>query len=192
MGFYELKGMRLPSIPWKEYTGKEEFSVDLLWTIRSAVFSGDDLNLPRLVGAKSNEAKIFADKLLKELGDKGIVIYYPYFLASKSGTLNVYSDEIIIESVKEDLWNLVTYMDREVTIRIKDKQEEVNGNGQFLLSEEKLELLKHVNEIRRLFRDDMIEGKGALLEWSFARNCDIKKEPVGEEYLVFYEARTVI
>lgn len=191
MGFYELKSMSLPSIPWREYTGKEIFSNNFLWTIRSAVFSGDDLNLPRLVGVCGDEAKRFADKILKEIGDKGIVIFYPYFLANKSGTLNVYADEIVIESVRDDLWNLVTYMDREVTFRIKNNQEIIDGNNEFLLEAEKLELLKYVNEVKRLFRDDILEGKGALLEWSFAQNCNIKKEPVGEEYLVFYEARTI-
>ena len=50
MGFYELKNMQLPSIPWAEYTGNEPFSEQLLWTVRSAVFHGDDLNLPRIVG----------------------------------------------------------------------------------------------------------------------------------------------
>ena len=30
MGFYELKNMQLPSIPWAEYTGNEPFSEQLL------------------------------------------------------------------------------------------------------------------------------------------------------------------
>lgn len=191
MGFYELKNMRLPSIPWREYTGNEFMDGNYLWTIRSAVFAGDDLNLPRLVGADSSTAKEFADRLSHELGNKGIVIYYPYFLANKSGTLNIYADEIVIEAVNKDLWNLVTYMDREVTIRIKGDVELIDGNDHFLSTSEKKELLRHVNEIRRLFRDDMLEGRGVLLEWSFAQNCDANKEPAGDEYLIFYEARTV-
>jgi len=191
MGFYELKNMCLPSIPWEEYSGKEELSTDFLWTIRSAIFQGDDLNLPRLVGGNCDEAKSFADKLLDNIRDKGIVIYYPYFLANKSGTLNIYKDEIIIEAVKADLWNLVTNMDREVTIRVKNNGEKINGNKNFLLKDEKQQILKHVNEVRHLFRDDMIEGKGVLLEWSFAQKCNTNKEPVGEEYLIFYEVRTI-
>ena len=39
--------------------------------------------------------------------------------------------------------------------------------------------------------DDLLEGKSALLEWSFAVSCDVNKNPAGDEYLVFYEARTV-
>lgn len=61
-------------------------------------------------------SKKFADQLLKEMNNNGIVIYYPYFIANKSGTLEVRSDKVIIEAVKDDLWNLVTYSEREVTI----------------------------------------------------------------------------
>ena len=112
MGFLELKEMMLPSIPWKQYTGNEELSDDFLWTIRSAVYRGDDLNLPRSVGKDADESKKFADDLLRKINDNGMVIYYPYFVAKKSGTLEVRRDCVVIEAVKDDLWNLVTYSDR--------------------------------------------------------------------------------
>lgn len=192
MGFLELKEMRLPAIPWRQYTGNEELNSNVLWTIRSAVYRGDDLNLPRSVGKTAEESKIFADQLLKKLNDKGIVIYYPYFVAKKSGTLEVRSDCLVIEAVKEDLWNLVTFSDREVTYIFRDDHEtECMGNREFLAENEKKQLLKHVPEIKKLFKDDLLQGKSALLEWSYALDCDVQRKPVGDEYLVFYEARTV-
>lgn len=192
MGFLELKEMRLPSVPWRQYTGNERFSDHFLWTVRSAVYRGDDLNLPRAVGKSAAEAKEFADKLLSRIRDTGIVVFYPYFIAKKSGTLEVRRNSVIIEAVKEDLWNLVTYSDREVTIIIPEDGERVyNGNKEFLNDRELNELLKYIPEIRKLFRDDLLEGKSALLEWSYAVACNEKKEPVNEKYLVFYEARTV-
>lgn len=75
MGFLELQNMNLPSVPWKEYKGNEELQEDLLWTVRSAVFRGNDLNLPRLVGADAIEAKEFADGLLQQMKDKGMVLF---------------------------------------------------------------------------------------------------------------------
>ena len=191
MGFYELSEMDIPSIPWKEYTGKETFDSNYLWTIRSAVFRGSDLNLPRLVGATAQEAKTFADALYSKLKDKGIVIYYPYFLANKSGTLNVFLDRIVIEAVEKDLWNLVTYEDREVTIDIKKDEINVSGNGDFLSQKELDRILANVPAVKKSFRDFFFDGESVLLEWSLAQNSDLKKNPVGEEYLVFYEARTV-
>ena len=83
MGFLELKEMCLPVIPWKQYTGQEELDDEYLWTIRSAIYRGNDLNLPRLVGENAEKAKKFADQLFLKMKEKGIVIYYPYFIAKK-------------------------------------------------------------------------------------------------------------
>ena len=191
MGFFELQNMDLPSIPWREYTGREKLQEDILWTIRSAVFKGDDLNLPRLVGANSKEAKDFANQLLLRLSGNGIVIFYPYFTANKSGTLEVKQNGLIIEAVKDDLWNMVTLSERDVTIRYEQDQEIIDGNKNFLQEAEKEKLISNVREIKKSFRGDLLEGKSVLLEWSFAQNCDLNKNPIGKEYLVFYEARTV-
>ena len=192
MGFLELKEMKLPSVPWKQYTGKENFEDRYLWTVRSAVYRGNDLNLPRSIGESSKVSKKFADQLLKEMNNNGIVIYYPYFIANKSGTLEVWSDKVIIEAVKDDLWNLVTYSEREVTIITDiDGNKSIIGNANFISNEELDSLSKHIPEIRKLFRNDLLQGKAALLEWSFAQSCNASKEPIGEKYLVFYEARTV-
>ena len=192
MGFLELKEMKLPSVPWKQYTGKENFEDRYLWTVRSAVYRGNDLNLPRSIGESSKVSKKFADQLLKEMNNNGLVIYYPYFIANKSGTLEVRSDKVIIEAVKDDLWNLVTYSEREVTIITDiDGNKSIIGNANFISNEELDSLSKHIPEIRKLFRNDLLQGKAALLEWSFAQSCNASKEPIGEKYLVFYEARTV-
>lgn len=159
----------------------------------AAIYRGNDLNLPRLVGENAEKAKKFADQLFLKMKEKGIVIYYPYFIAKKSGTLEVKQSQVIIEAVREDLWNMVTYSEREVTI-IKDEllnTTESMGNDSFLTQEEQNGLYKYVSEIRKIFRDDLLEGHSALLEWSYAQSCNKDREPVGEEYLVFYEARTI-
>lgn len=191
MGFLELREMSLPSVPWKRYTGTEALSDDLLWTIRSAVYKGDDLNLPRLIGENADNAKCFADKLLAQMGEKGMVIYYPYFVAEKSGTLCVEADKIVIEAVEKDLWNLVTYADRNVTLIFTKDNMEAIGDKEFLSHDEIWELKRHIPEIKKIFRYDLIEGKNILLEWSFAYSCDKNKQQTGDEKLVFYEARTI-
>lgn len=120
------------------------------------------------------------------------MIYYPYFIAKKSGTLEVRNSSVVIEAVKEDLWNLVTYSDREVTVICRNGSEkEFVGNREFLTESEQEEILKYVPEIKKLFRDDLLEGRAALLEWSYAVSCDRDKNLASEDYLVFYEARTV-
>lgn len=191
MGFYELKSLEIPTIQWEEYNDNSNLQQGILWTIRSAVFKGDDLSLPRKVGVEASEAKSFASATKQLLGDNGMVIYYPYFIAEKSGTLNVFSDKIVIEAVKEDLWNLVTYSDRDVTIQIAGEETIYDGNPEFILSDELEEILKQIPKIKRAFRGDLLQGESILLEWSFAYNCDLNKQKIGQKYLVFYEARTV-
>ncbi len=193
MGFYELKNSLLPSIPWEIYTPEIQLDENLLWTIRSAVNKGDDLNLPRLVGKTAEEAKEFADKLYKEIKDKGIVIYYPYFQALKSGTLNIFQDKIVIEAVKEDLWNLVTYNQLETSLTFDNEFNltEIFKNQDFLSNDEICCLLKHVNKIKQMFRNDLLIGQSVLLEWSFASNNIVNSNKLEDWYLVFYEIRTI-
>lgn len=193
MGFYELKESSLPTIPWQLYTPSVQLDNTKLWTIRSAVNRGDDLNLPRLVGKNAVEAKQFADNLYEKLRDKGIVIYYPYFIAHKSGTLNVFYDKTIVEAVKKDLWNLVTLQDVDVSIKFDSEMNitDIHGNVNFFEVKEINELLSNVKKIRHMFREDLLEGKSILLEWSYASNCNTNNEVVDEQYLVFYEARSI-
>ena len=191
MGFYELADMDIPSIPWKEYKGTEKLDPEYLWSIRSAVFQGDDLNLPRKIGIPAKEAVEFADNLLSKIHNEGLVIYYPYFLAKKSGTLNIDNSCVVIEAVNGDLWNLVTYSERDVTILITEKETVFDGDQNFLSVNEINSILSNIPQIKRTFRDDILEGKSVLLEWSFAQKSDLSKKPLGEEYLVFYEMRTL-
>lgn len=191
MGFYELKELGLPAIRWKEFKKATSLDKQNLWTIRSAVQRGNDVNLPRMVGERAEIAEEFANELYEKIKDNGMVIYYPYFVAEKSGTLNIYNDKIIIEAVKEDLWNLVSYSDCEVTIIIQEDQIDFRGNKYFINQDELAELRSYANRIRGVFRQDLAEGKSILLEWSYAYDSDIEKKRRGKNYLIFFEIRTV-
>lgn len=191
LGFYELRESALPAIQWREYSDETILDNKKLWTIRSAVYRGSDLNLPRKVGCSSTEGMKFALDLKRKMGDGGIVIYYPYFIAIKSGTLNVYQDRIVIEGVKEDLWNLVTYSNRDVTIIFNDGKINIDGDEFFFSKNEINELLGYVPKIRHMFREYLLEGKSVLIEWSYAHDCDLEKKEIGDPYLVFYEVRTI-
>lgn len=191
LGFFELKDSMLPTIPWRVFDKDVKLDSNMLWTIRTAVHRGDDLNLPRCVGVSEKEAYDFALSTSKKYGENGMVIYYPYFIAEKSGTLNVFSNKVVIEAVKDDLWNLVTHSKCDLTFISTEDNKEYIGDKNFLTDEEIAEITSYVREVKRMFRDDLMEGKSILLEWSYAYNCNNKKNKVGDRYLVFYEARTV-
>lgn len=190
-GFYALNDLRLPTVPWKQYKKETVLDDSILWTIRSAVVRGDDLNLPRKIGVTASEADSFAKMLLNRLGDNDLIIYYPFFIALKSGVMDISNNRIVIEAVAEDLWNLVTYNEKNVTIIITDNDSSYVGDKEFLTETELNELLKFGSVIKRTFRDEIYSGQSVLLEWSYSMKSDLNKQPIGEKSLVFYEVRTV-
>lgn len=191
MGFYELKDNGLPSVEWRRYDKKVELDDNILWTIRCAVEKGDDLNLPRLIGATAEEAKGFANALLNKLSIYDLIIYYPYFIAEKSGVLEIALDKIVIEAVYEDLWNLVTDNNKDVTMLITNNKKSIIGKEDFFSEDEISKLLSYVNMLKNRYRDYLLEGKSIFLEWSFSYKSTVDQQKIGDKTLVFYEIRTV-
>lgn len=191
LGFYELKSLNIPTVQWKQFTPESKLDDNLLWTLRVAVEKGNDLNLPRAVGIPARDAFEKGMQLLTQYEGIGIVLFYPYFIADKSGVLDISNHRIVIEAVEYDLWNLVTYGRKNVTIVLSEAGTEFTGDRDFL-SENEMEALKdNIKVIKGRYRDMLNEGKSVLAEWSFAFNTDNGKKPIGEKYLVFYELRTV-
>jgi hypothetical protein len=192
MGFFELRTLDIPAVEWHEFKHDTCLDDGLLWTVRVAVENSFDIHLPRLVGATSEEALKFGKEQLEKYGHGGIVIYYPYFIAEKSGTLQVSRGKTVIEAIKGDLWNLVTYgHSADVTIILENNNIEYYGLREFLFKDTLQELIRYAAIIRSSFRDEMSEGKSILAEWSVAHNTDIHRKPIGNRYLVFFEVRSV-
>lgn len=189
LGFYELPKTGLPCIHWQKFNSNMKLDPNLLWTVRTAILTGDDLSLPRKVGVSSGEAYEFAKLQLDRLQDRGLVVVYPYFIADKSGTLEIRMDRIIIEAVYKDLWNFVSENDKDITIIITDKEKYLDGKGDFFKPEELEELIKQATKVKGKFRDSLIQGNSILLEWSFAFNTNKNGIKLGQKYLVFYEIR---
>lgn len=191
LGLFDLKDSGLPTIPWKEYEERSVLDENILWSVRTAVHRGNDLNLPRFIGVTADEAVSFAKNTKNKYRENGMIIYYPYFIAEKSGNINIFQNKVIIEAVKEDLWNLVTNFDRDVTIEVSADNIHYDGNKTFISENELNELLLNARKAKKMFREELLEGKSAMLEWSFAYMSDLEKKRHGEKYLVFYEARTI-
>lgn len=213
MGFYELKGINIPSVPWQLFTEETELDPGLLWTVRTAVECGSDTSLQRAVGVTAREAEAKGRQFLKDYAGYGIVIYYPYFIAEKSGVIDISGDKTIIEAVDRDLWNLVSDGLKEVTIIAQKDASAISkyepaerssvqmpsgspgicfiGNREFLTDDELSELLGFASVIRGRFREEISEGRSVIAEWSYAYNTDIRHEPAGSRYLVFYELRSL-
>lgn len=192
-GFYELDKMKIPSIPWRPFTGKENLDPKLLWTVRVAVQTGKDFNLPRVIGVSAEEAQAKGKEFLASFSEEDLVVYYPYFLAIKSGMIDIQENRTIIEAVDKDLWNLTTRGHKDVTIIVNHRNDDfsVYGNGNFLEKAEVDELLKYAAQIRSIHREAIFANSSVLVEWCYAVNTNIRREVVGDKYLVFMECRTV-
>jgi hypothetical protein len=194
MGFFELREISIPTVQWKLFNESTKLEDNMLWTVRVAIENGNDLNLPRAVGVASDEAMRKGKEFLSSYSGKGMVVYYPYFIANKSGVIEVTSLNTVVEAVKDDLWNLVTYGKRNITVVIPangDDEYSFSGERDFLSKDEMKDLIRYGMIIRRRFREDIIDGKSIFAEWSYAFNTDVTKEPIGQRYLVFYELRSV-
>lgn len=190
-GFYALEKSNLPSVPWRKYYDSVKFDKNILWTVRSAIKQGNDLNLPRKVGVTSDVAEKFAKELNCKLGPNDLIIYYPYFIAIKSGVLDISKRRIVIEAVKDDLWNLVTNNRKDVTIIFEDDDIRFIGDANFLKQDELIKIIDCCPMIKRQFYSDITDGKSVMLEWSFACKSNLDKQPIGDVDLIFYEIRTV-
>lgn len=192
-GFYQLQSLGIPVVPWRQFTDQENLDSSMLWTIRVAVGQGDDMNLPRAVGVTAETAMEVGRLLLNRYGDTGLVVYYPYFIALKSGTLEIAAEATIIEAVKDDLWNLTTDGSRDVTVVVDRHTGHITfyGKSDFLKSNEIEQLVACARKVRTRLKDYIYVHSSVLLEWSYAVNTDVQHRPIGEVYLVFYECRTI-
>jgi hypothetical protein len=190
-GFFELQTLPLPAIPWKRFTGSEIFAEDSLWTVRSAVVKGADFNLPRKVGVPANEARTFAEELLHRLSSDDYVLFYPFFIAEKSGTLTVSAERTVIEAVQGDLWNLLTYNRPDITVIQEKTGTRIYGNSSFLTAAELAEIGSYADFLRRRYGTGILIRESLILEWSFAREAGSDGRPKGPVKLQFIEMRSV-
>lgn len=190
-GLYELKKLAIPTIDWKCYESGTQLDDKYLWTIRTATYGGNDLNLPRMFGENAEKSQRFAEEILRKMGDKGVVIYYPYLIAEKSGNLQIGSSRVLVEAVKGDLSNLLNGNRVDVTYIWDKNTSQVWGNEYFLEKSEQENVLSYVEYLRRNYYDSLLLGLELQLEFSFAYNCSRKGEKEGKRKLVFFEIRTV-
>ena len=190
-GLYELKNLKIPSIDWHIYSHDTVLDNNHLWTIRTAIYNGLDLSLPRSFGKDAHTSKLFADKLLDQIKDKGIVIYYPYLIAEKSGNLQFNKDRIIIEAVEGDLSNLLNGSRVDVTYIWNAEVKEITGDKDFLSINDQIRLLSYVDYLKRRYSEYMILGYEIQLEFSFAFDSSLYGDKVGNRKLIFFEIITL-
>jgi len=192
-GFYVLKSMGIPTVPWRRFTGQEALDANLLWTVRVAVQNGNDVNLPRAIGVAAEEAVLIGKEYINEFLPDDLIIFYPYFIALKSGIIDLQESKTIIEAVDKDLWNLTTFGRADETIIIDHLSGTISifGDALFLTDDEITELRNYARKIKAVNRDYIFAESSVMVEWSYAVNTNVKREIIGGRYLVFTECKVV-
>lgn len=190
-GLYELQKLNIPAINWKRFTDTTKLDNQRLWTIRTAVYEGNDLDLPKLFGADAQTAEKYGKQMSKMIEDKGIVIYYPYLIAEKSGNIQISDESIIIEAIKGDLLPLLRGKSVNVTYIYSKIETKVFGDNNFLSENEINKLLFYAKYLCQVYRYLLLEKSCLQLEFSFASDCDLNNKAIGDPDLVFFEIRTV-
>lgn len=192
-GFFELDRIGIPSVPWKPFTGNELLDSNLLWTVRVAVSKGNDFNLPRAVGVTAEQAMIKGREFMSYFTEDDLVIYYPFFIAIKSGIILINENYSVIEAVEKDLWNLATDGKRDITVILERDSGLTSKHGKtdFLSNSELEELFINERKIRAHSRRYLIGNSSAMVEWSYAVNTNVNGNLIGSKYLIFYEYRIV-
>ena len=190
-GMYELRKLNIPSVDWKLFQEDTVLSENRLWTIRTAVFQGADLHLPRLFGQNARDSMEFARKCLNEMNGRGIVIYYPYLHAVKSGVIQFGLSNTCLEVVSGDIKNLLDGGDPEASYYRKNTGWISERNADLYNREELEELFRYAEYCRRYFRNVLLESREIQMEFSYAYDVDTDHRKAGETRLVFFEVRGV-
>lgn len=182
-GFKLLKELGLPTVPWFFMSENTQLNEDLLWTVRTAVQSGADIDLPRAVGVTAEEAGKKYREFSKLPGAK--VICYPYFVALLSGTVDISAERTVIEACDGDLWNLTT-RDQPDYRYIVNNSRDIPG-----VPEPFVAVYRFGRHAAAKMRGFLEEGHHLYLEWSLTQPSRPGGRTFGEPRLVFYECRVL-
>ena len=157
------------------------------WTVRTCLLGNVteiEFGLKRAVGIDSNQV---ADKLkeFREHYDRQklhvVFVIYPYFLASKSGIIELHSFEIMLESVSGSQWRLTEEGAPSESWTYEGPHDKVSVSKFRRKSDQEMNILT-LEEVERLSTCAIaISDNDVLLEWTITP----------DETLLFYDMRPV-
>jgi hypothetical protein len=156
---------------------------DKIYTVRTAIESGEDFGLPRFVGLTGRDIKQRIDELLSEFETlSGVfLIIYPYFKAEFSGNILIkfgLKTSVVIESCEGSLWNLTenSILDYKGFLELNDSFEILKEVSDIPRWEElKEQTIRISRELKKL-----VSEREIIIEWSYT----------GDKF-IFYELKSI-
>ncbi len=193
IGLLTLKEYRFPTINWKCFNQDTLLDASFLWTIRlAAYYDSNDFGLPCYLGMKSDDAICKGLDLYRSYDmSEYIIMCYPYFVAIKSGTIDLRQDYDVIEVVFGNCTELTRNNNVDLTMIFKDNGYNTIGDDTILDEDEINLLYRYMKLAKYRFRDESLNGCIIILEWSFGYDVDANGIRKSENFLIFNEMRVI-
>ena len=154
-------------------------------------FIKDDGKIYGRIGVTSKEAMTYIKSQYKELGRRRMLIYYPYFTAYKSGTIDLSYDRIVIEAVDGKIENLKKKHRVDETIIFREDDIEIYGEEEFLTREETLSLIDYGKMLRKRCDNEIEYGKNIIVYWSIVQETKKSMIPRDDKKLLFHQIKVL-
>ncbi|MDO5520019.1 MAG: hypothetical protein Q4G58_05965 [bacterium] len=188
---YILDYLDLPTIPWEQCYTTSTLDDSILWTVKNEPYGEKQGKIYGRIGITSNEAKAYISSEYKNLEHKRMLIYYPYYTATKSGTIDLSYDRIVIEAVEGKIENLKKKHRVNETIIFRDESIEIFGDEDYMTKEETLTLIDYAKQLKKRASTELEFGKNLIFYWSFVQETKRNMIPRDETRLLFHQIKVL-
>lgn len=188
---FVLDHLDLPTIPWEICSTNTTLDHHILWTVKNEPFRPESGKIFGKIGVTSEEVKEYVEDAYEQLEKQRVLIYYPYYTAYKSGTLDLTYDRIVIEAVEGKIENLKKKHRVNETILFTEEDITIYGDDKFLTKEETLGLIDYCKSIKHRCMGELEYGKNILLYWSIVQETKINMIPKEEKNLFFTQLKVI-
>ncbi len=188
---YILDYLDLPTIPWEQCRTTSTLDDSILWTVKNEPYTADQGKIYGRIGITSSEAKAYISSQYENLERKRMLIYYPYYTAVKSGTIDLSYDRIVLEAVEGKIENLKKNHRVNETIIFREESIEIFGDENFMTREETLSLIDYAKQLKTRTGKELEFGKNLIVYWSIVQETKRNMIPRDKSQLLFHQIKVL-
>ncbi len=188
---YILDYLDLPTIPWEPCHTTATLDDSILWTVKNEPYQPNQGKIYGRIGITSSEAKAYISSEYSNLKHKRMLIYYPYYTAVKSGTIDLSYDRIVIEAVEGKIENLKKNHRVNETIIFRQDSIEIFGDEDYMTREETLTLIDYAKQLKKRAATEIEFGKNLIFYWSIVQETKRNMIPRDETKLLFHQIKVL-
>ncbi len=188
---YILDYLDLPTIPWMQCQTDTRLDDSILWTVKNEPFYGVKGYIYGKIGVTASEAMDYIKSQYETMERHRMLLCYPYFTASKSGTIDMTYERVAIEAVEGKIENLKKKHRVDETLLFREEDLEIFGEEEFLTRDETLEIIDYGCQLKKRFAGELEFGKNIIIYWSYVEETLRNMIPKGNPTLVFHQIKVL-